>query len=107
MVNYSHLKQSILMKLYDFNHDPSVWTVKDYAAGSWTTKKNPENLHEWGGGRARRLLQAVYVISFLCLLRVDEVLKIQVHDIERVDDRCFKLTLPFRKTSQVGGEWVS
>ena len=33
--------------------------------------------------------------------------KIQVHDIEIVSPTCIKLTLPFRKTAQDGGEhWL-
>ncbi|KAF9232476.1 hypothetical protein BU15DRAFT_31114, partial [Melanogaster broomeanus] len=54
---------------------------------------------DWGGGRARRLLQAAYTIAFLCLLRFDEVLKIQMHDISFFEDGMI-LTLPFRKTHQ-------
>ncbi|KAJ7900693.1 hypothetical protein B0H14DRAFT_3753009, partial [Mycena olivaceomarginata] len=88
--------QETLRKLYDFNHQPEVAEIKDYAAGSGP--------HEWGGGRARRLLELAYVLSFLCLLRFDEVLKIQMHDIEWISDKCIKLTLPFRKTNQFGGE---
>ncbi|KAK6991680.1 hypothetical protein R3P38DRAFT_3331684 [Favolaschia claudopus] len=53
--------------------------------------------------RAITQLWPTYVLSFLCLLRFDEVLKIQLHDIEWVSDTCIKLTLPFRKTSQFGG----
>lgn len=77
--------------------------MKEYAAGSRTDAKNP---HDWGGGRARRLLTLAYVLSFLCLLRFDEVLKIQMQDIEWVSDTCIKLTLPFRKTNQFGGEFL-
>ncbi|KAJ7462934.1 hypothetical protein FB451DRAFT_1028406, partial [Mycena latifolia] len=89
-----------LSKLYHFNHRPEVAEIKEYAAGSRKQAKNP---HEWGGGRARRLLTLAYVLSFLCLLRFDEVLKIQMQDIEWVSDTCIKLTLPYRKTNQFGG----
>lgn len=88
--------------MYEFNHQPEMWNIKDYAPGS--TKQAPRATHEWGGGRTRRLLWAAYTISFLCLLRFDEVLKIQAHEIEVVSEICIKLTLPFRKTSQFGGE---
>ncbi|KAK7025662.1 hypothetical protein R3P38DRAFT_2529704, partial [Favolaschia claudopus] len=67
------------------------------------SRKAIKEPHEWGGARARRLLTLAYVLAFLCLLRFDEVLKIQIHDIEWVSDTCIKLTLPFRKTSQFGG----
>jgi hypothetical protein len=67
---------------------------------------------EWGGARLRMMLQCIYTISFLCLLRFDEVLRIELKDIEVVDKLKgqIKLTLPFRKTHQNGGKsylWVS
>jgi len=53
----------------------------------------------------RRLLQAVYTISFLCLLRSDEVLKIRREHVELLEGpKRIKLTLPFRKTHQGGGK---
>jgi hypothetical protein len=93
----------MLRKMYDFSHLPEHWNIKDYAPGSRTQKAADPN--EWGGGRVRRLLYAAYTIAFLCLLRFDEVLKIQVHDIEIVSPTCIKLTLPFRKTDPNGGEY--
>ncbi|KAG2044366.1 hypothetical protein BDR03DRAFT_930434 [Suillus americanus] len=45
--------QKILLKLYHHNHLPENWT----------------------------LLQAAYTVAFLCMLRFDEVFKIQVHDL--------------------------
>ncbi|KAJ6482435.1 hypothetical protein C8R45DRAFT_1149643, partial [Mycena sanguinolenta] len=95
------ITQETLRKLYEFNHRPEVAEIKDYTAGSRKHIKSP---HEWGGARARRLLTLAYVLSFLCLLRFDEVLKIQIHDIEWVSETCIKLTLPFRKTNQFGGQ---
>jgi hypothetical protein len=93
----------MLKKLYVFNHQSNIWAIKNYTAGSHSQKQNPSSIHEWGGGRTRRLLQAAYTVAFLCLLRVDEVLKIQAHDIEILSATCYKLTLPFRKTNQFGG----
>jgi len=40
----------------------------------------------WGGGRLRRMLQCIYAIAFLCLLWFDEVLKIQTHHLEVIDE---------------------
>lgn len=48
-------------------------------------------------------MTAAYTLAFLCLLRVDEVLKIQMHDIKFVTPKCIQLNLPFRKTHQNGG----
>jgi hypothetical protein len=60
---------------------------------------------EWGGARLRMMLQSIYIIAFLCLLRFDEVLRIEMKDIEVMDKfkGHIKLTLPFRKTHQYGG----
>jgi len=89
-------------KLYDFNHLPENWKVKDYTPGS--QRQGPPTLHEWGGGWTCRLLLAAYTISLLHLLCFNEVLKIQVHDLEVITATCIKLTLPFLKTSQFGSQ---
>jgi hypothetical protein len=96
-----------LERLYHYNHQEDLWAIKDYAAGSRTQQQTSSSLHQWGGGRARRLLQAAYTVAFLCLLRFDEVLKIQAQDIAVVDENSYSLTLPFRKTSQFGGLSIS
>ncbi|KAJ6533268.1 DNA breaking-rejoining enzyme, partial [Mycena sp. CBHHK59/15] len=89
----------ILRKLYHYNNKPEVSKIKPVKP----RKRNaPVDVNEWGGGRSRRLLHAVYVIAFLCLLRFDEALKIQAQDIRRIDESTYELTLPFRKTSQYG-----
>jgi len=60
---------------------------------------------QWGGAKLRIMLQCIYAIAFLCLLRFDEVLRIELKDIEIIDKQRgeIKLTLPFRKTHQYGG----
>lgn len=73
--------------------------MKDYEP----SKRSEKMEANWGGGRARRLLFAAYTIAFMCLLRVDEVLKIQAHDITMVGPTCMKVSLPFQKTHQCGG----
>lgn len=64
---------------------------------------------QWAGPRLRIMLQCIYAIAFLCLLRFDEVLRIELKDIEVMDKLKgrIKLTLPFRKTHQCGGNFVS
>ena len=89
----------MLKKIYNFNHQPEHWDLKPVG---FYRKRKGKNINTWGGGRARRLLQAAYVLSFLCLLRIDEVLKIEMHHIEFISDAKIKLTLPFRKTHQFG-----
>ncbi|KAJ4471745.1 hypothetical protein C8J55DRAFT_434789, partial [Lentinula edodes] len=72
----------------------------------------PKDPMYWGGCRARALLHLGYTLSFCDLLRIDELLKIQVHDIEMDENAetgmtTITLTLPFRKTSQFGGMYYS
>jgi hypothetical protein len=87
-----------LRKLYDFNKEFHVQRL-----GEVQRVRDDEN--EWGGGRLRIMLQCIYSIAFLCLLRFDEVLKIQAHHLEVIDEIRgeIKLTLPFRKTHKFGG----
>jgi len=89
--------------MWDCNHQDQNWKIKKYAPGQRNQK--PES---WGGPRYRRALHLAYTISFNCLLRVDEALKIQSHEIELVpgNDLCLKVTLPFRKTNQFGRMYV-
>ncbi|KAK7043113.1 hypothetical protein VNI00_008467 [Paramarasmius palmivorus] len=71
------------------------------------TKKEKASSTKWCGGRMRRLLHFVYVISFLCLLRIDETLQIRAEDItlhEKYDEHgdMLEIWLLFRKTHQNG-----
>ena len=97
-------------KLYDFNHQPENWTLPpQWEPGTRQlpiTISTPESSlrpQPCGGPLHRRALQAVYTIAFLCLLRIDKVLKIRVEHIEWYNDKMV-LSLPFRKTHQFGGE---
>ncbi|KZT08486.1 uncharacterized protein LAESUDRAFT_735999 [Laetiporus sulphureus 93-53] len=88
----------LLKAMWIYNHRPDNWDIKLYEPGS----RDNQNIHHWGGGRARRLLHCAYTIAFWCLLRFDEVLQIQIHEFELVSPTCLKITLPFRKTHQNG-----
>ena len=90
--------QDNIGRLYDFNHLLENWTLKQYSPVS---RQDATKLHEWGGGLTQWALHAIYTISFLCLLRIDEVLKIQRSHIEFEEDQII-LTLPFQKTHQYG-----
>lgn len=52
------------------------------------------------------MIHCIYVLSFLCLLRFDEVLSIQVHHLEVKDKEkgLIMLHLLSRKTHQTGGK---
>ncbi|KAK0194664.1 hypothetical protein F5146DRAFT_1102115 [Armillaria mellea] len=80
----------ILQVLYEYNHRPENWDTSQSS-----------NKDQWCGGNTRRLLQAIYLITFTCLLRIDEVLKIQAHDIKvYLDDEavgCVSIILHERK----------
>jgi len=91
----------LIKKLYDFNHSFPV-----YRLGEAPIVQNDKT---WGGGRLRLMIQCIYTIAFLCLLRFDEVLKIQAHHLEVIDEGRgeVKLTLPFRKTHKYGGSSYS
>jgi hypothetical protein len=73
--------------------------------GGFTDLGKDERIN-WGGYQRRAMMHLAYTLAFLCLLRFDEVLKIEAHYIEVVglfDLRGeevgeIKLTLPFRKT---------
>jgi hypothetical protein len=91
----------LLEDLWKVNHLTENWSIQSYAPHP--RSRGEQALKNWGGGRTRRLLQAIYLVSFWRLLRFDEVLKIQMHDLEVVSSACIMLTLPFRKTDQFGG----
>ncbi|KAJ7619592.1 DNA breaking-rejoining enzyme, partial [Roridomyces roridus] len=90
----------ILEELYHHNNKPHIKNIQPLEPRS---RKRPADPNEWCGGRTRVMLYAVYIISFLCLLRFDEALKIQGHEICLIGDTAVELTLPFRKTNQNGG----
>ena len=61
----------------------------------------------WGGVRQRAMMSLMYAIAFQCLLRIDEVLRIEVRHLRRhilPEGPKIELTLDFRKTHQTGGK---
>ncbi|KAF8814125.1 hypothetical protein BYT27DRAFT_7250346 [Phlegmacium glaucopus] len=91
----------IMEALYDFNHQLARWDVNK---GMTSTRQDGPDIHQWGGPMHRRAVQAIYTIAFLCMLHIDEVLKIQMYHIEFKPGEKIILSLPFRKTHQFGGE---
>ncbi|KAH9007917.1 hypothetical protein EDB85DRAFT_1866007, partial [Lactarius pseudohatsudake] len=85
-----------MRKLYHFNSRVEVRDLR------YAQRKRKADCDEWGGQRARVLLKLAFTLAFSCLLRVDEVLKIQSHDFIQLGGDRLQLTLPFRKTSQFG-----
>ncbi|KAJ3760308.1 DNA breaking-rejoining enzyme [Lentinula raphanica] len=97
------ITSSVIRQMYDFNNQPELRQPRNYGP---TSRNNPDSkATDWGGPCARALLNLGYAIAFCGLLRVDELLKIQLHDIgfDRIGDEYrLVLNLPLRKTSQFG-----
>ena len=95
--------------LYDFNHQPELGgTINEegkFIPPPFLHKDHPNAWNGKGGALARRALQAIYALAFICLLRSDEVLKIRRNHVTFLKDGSdgIVLTLPFRKTHQGGG----
>jgi hypothetical protein len=97
------MTSSLLKKLYDFNYSFPIYRLGEAPVPLPDLAVHDD--HSWGGGRLRLMLQCIYTIAFLCLLRFDEVLKIESHHLEVMDEATgeIKLSLPFRKTHKYGG----
>ena len=102
IVSLMYYFQELIGKLWDFNHHKENWVIEKYSPG----RREDKQSNTWGGPRFRRALHLAYTLAFVCLLRVDEVLKIQSHDIEIVTDDLLKVTLPFWKTNQFGCMYI-
>ncbi|EKM84332.1 hypothetical protein AGABI1DRAFT_33038, partial [Agaricus bisporus var. burnettii JB137-S8] len=91
----------IMQRLYDFN----VKQVHHFQLQPQTNTNVVAST--WAGPLFRKLLVFAYTLAFTCLLRIDELLKLQAQDIvldNEQDPDCLTLIikLPFRKTNQVG-----
>jgi integrase len=99
------IDEETLKKLYDFN-----LAYTDSPAGS-KRKAEMTEAEKWGGEEVRTMLQPLYLIAFLCLLRFDEALRIQWSwiKLEKIQNpsgkwmHMIRLEMPFRKTHQTGG----
>ncbi|KAJ6598544.1 hypothetical protein B0H10DRAFT_2324218 [Mycena sp. CBHHK59/15] len=73
----------------------------------WTYNTQHEHPEDWAGHSVRMMLQLLYIVSMLCLLRYDEALRITWQDVqlEQLEHGVLRvrLDLPFRKTHQNGG----
>jgi hypothetical protein len=96
------MNEDTLKQLYDFN-----LSIPDVEFGPNSRKRKVEHPESWGGSAIRAMLEFAYILSFLCLLRYDETLTLRWHwiKLETVDgQRRLKVSLPCRKTHQLGGE---
>ncbi|KAJ3768186.1 DNA breaking-rejoining enzyme, partial [Lentinula raphanica] len=95
------VSSELLEDLYHFNNQPEQ-TDPMISDSSSQSSRNGKL-----GPVARVLLTLGYAIAFCGLLRIDELLKIQLHDVKIGRDlksghSKITLQLPFRKTSQFG-----
>ncbi|KAJ3858647.1 DNA breaking-rejoining enzyme [Lentinula novae-zelandiae] len=95
---------ALLSNLFEFNNQPKFAKPRPYEP---TARNAPKDPTDWGGRRACALLHLGYTLAFCDLLRIDELLQIQVHNIVIEKDPktgvvTLTLTLPFRKTCQFG-----
>lgn len=98
------INEDTLKALYEFN-----LSILDVEFGPNPRKRKAEHPESWGGSAIRAMLGFAYVLSFLCLLRYDETLTLRWHwiKLETVDGRRrIKVSLPCRKTHQLGGEYL-
>lgn len=95
--------------------EPTMKTIYNYnitftkdVGGLGVRKRKREDPTLWAGQNIRTMLNFLYVVSFLCLLRYDEALRIRWDDISYGEDEhgelFTELKLPFRKTHQNGGK---
>ncbi|KAH9026890.1 hypothetical protein EDB84DRAFT_1440026 [Lactarius hengduanensis] len=80
------------------------WGIPLYPSGIERLRTGEEDglpAIKWGGLHARQLLQLAYTLAFSCLLRVDEVLKIQSQDITQLENDRLRLTLTVPKDEPV------
>lgn len=92
------ITSSTVRELYQYNNSEERSTIQPYSGST------PRSQKVWGGPRARLLVHSVVTMSFVCLLRVDEVLHLRFQDIEMEEDDKLRITLPSRKNAQFGGE---
>src|SRR5882762_2731202 len=98
------MDEDTLRHLHDFN------IAFEEDDGPNSQKRKQERPENWAGHSIRIMLLLIYIISFLCLLRFDEVLNIKWSWINlecHKGRNCIKLSLPFRKTHQFGGVYSS
>ena len=92
----------LLFKMWQRMVSSENWVIRPYTPGHHINRPNQARIWR-AGGRLLRALWACYTIAFWCLLRFDEVLRIQVEDLEVQSPTVIVLTLRWRKTDQYGG----
>jgi hypothetical protein len=99
------IDEATMKRLWEYN---MTFPKDEYGPTSRNCKfEHPE---DWGGSVIQIMLQLLFLVSMLCLLRYDEALHIMwgnvhfetlINGVQRV-----RLDLPFHKTHQNRGEHV-
>lgn len=97
------MNEETLKKLYEYNIN--------FTDVGKSRKRKADDDDLWGGREVRLQLTTLYILSFLCLLRFDEALRIEWSwiQLDKIQSKSGKeihritLLLPFRKTHQTGG----
>jgi hypothetical protein len=104
------ITDEVIKKLFHFNK--SFIDAKVAASTLTPAGQKQPRLASWGDSNTRIMLHLLYILSFWCLLRYDEALRIQCSEVslefiegeQGIRALALKLMLPFRKTNQYGGE---
>ncbi|EPQ50092.1 hypothetical protein GLOTRDRAFT_108720 [Gloeophyllum trabeum ATCC 11539] len=96
------MDEATMKKLYEYNT-----SFDSQPIGTVTKKRKADHPEYWAGHAIRNMLQLLYTLAMLCLLRFDEALRICWMDVtfEKTSMGILRirLDLPFRKTHQNGG----
>lgn len=102
MTSARAIDSEVMKKLYHFNLS---FTQDGLTSGT----NNKHDRTQWGGPRVRLMLQTLYIVAYLCLLRFDEALSLtweNVHFEEWEQAFRVRLELTVRKTHQYGGRII-
>ncbi|KAJ7895216.1 hypothetical protein B0H14DRAFT_2681632 [Mycena olivaceomarginata] len=98
------MDEPTMKKLWTYNTGFPVESSTSYSSTS--KKRKQEHPEDWAGHSIRMMLQLLYIVSMLCLLRYDKALRITWQDVTfdmETGVLRIRLDLPFRKTHQNGG----
>ncbi|KAJ7352232.1 hypothetical protein DFH08DRAFT_805507 [Mycena albidolilacea] len=98
------MDEPTMKKLWTYNTGFPVESSTSY--GLTSKKRKQEHPEDWAGHSIRMMLQLLYIVLMLCLLRYDEALRITWQDVTfdmETGVLRIRLDLPFRKTHQNGG----
>jgi hypothetical protein len=95
------ITHDIIKKLYESNEAYS-------ATHSVESLSKHGDALDWGNAHTRSMLHFCYLIMFWCLLRYDEALGLEFHQVQLCKDDLgifsLEVQLPFRKTHQTGSK---